>query len=202
MIDAAGHRQHVAVLLAAGSSRRLGQAKQLLRQNGVALVRRMAECALATAPRELLVITGAETAAVRAALADINARLHHNPDWHSGLASSLQCAARALTAHDGAVLLLGCDQPLLQPTHLLQLLAASNPATGIAISDYGSGAGIPVRVPASLLQQADQLRGDAGFKTLWAMQPVQTVPAPALAFDLDTPADLALAIANGWLDAL
>ena len=54
-----GTRAHVAVLLAAGGSTRLGQPKQLLTRDGEPLVRRMARLLSHTSPRRLYVIVGA-----------------------------------------------------------------------------------------------------------------------------------------------
>lgn len=67
---------HVALLLAAGGSRRLGQAKQRIHIDGLPLLRRMALAALASAPRELLVALGAAADECHALIADQIGRAH------------------------------------------------------------------------------------------------------------------------------
>lgn len=195
---------HAVVLLAAGGSRRLGQPKQLLIRAGIPLIRWLAECALTTRPERMLAVVGRDRTAIAEALAGLPLTLVNNADWSSGLASSLQMAAAALADWPGAVLLLACDQPQLQAEHLQRLLQAHRVGPGaVTVTDYGDGhgAGIPVLVPASVLAAATALQGDIGLKRLWQSQSLNRVLAPELAVDLDTPADVARAVAAGWLDA-
>ena len=201
-INSAQPAGHAVLLLAAGGSRRLGQPKQLLRQDGEPLVRRIAKQALTTSPAAFVVVTGAHDDSVRAALADLPLRTVYNADWATGLASSLQCGAQALADQPGPVLILSCDQIRLRGEHLQCLLqAAQAQPESIVVTDYGSGQGIPVLLPISLLQRAKSLHGDVGLKALWQQREPLTMAAPELAFDLDTPADLAQAVVAGWLDA-
>lgn len=192
---------HVALLLAAGGSTRLGRPKQLLTRNGVPLVRCMAEAALATRPEKLFVVVGAEAASVRIALATLPVHVIVNERWQDGLASSLQTAAPLLSQQALPVLVLGCDQPALTVTHLQKLLARPRPTDGVTVTDYGEALGVPALVPAALFQQAGQLRANQGLKTLWQSRAMQKMFAPELAFDLDTEADVVSARLHGWLDA-
>lgn len=199
--------RHHALLLAAGGSHRLGQPKQLLRKTGRPLVRWLAECALACQPERVFVVAGACAASVKAALAglsgDEEGRLDvlDNPLWPSGLASSLQRAAPLLARAGLPVLVLGCDQPRLEPGRLAELLAlAARAPDRVTVCDYGAAMGLPALVPAALFAEAGKLNADQGLKRLWQTRPVQVLAAPELAFDIDTPADLAQARQNGWLD--
>ncbi|MFZ5842021.1 MAG: nucleotidyltransferase family protein [Pseudomonadota bacterium] len=196
--NAAGH---VALLLAAGGSTRLGRPKQLLTRNGVPLVRCMAEAALATMPENLFVVVGAEATRMHEALATLPVTFIVNERWQQGLASSLQAAAPLLSQQALPVLVLGCDQPALTVAHLQKLLAQPRPTDGVRVTDYGAAVGLPALVPAALFQQAGQLRADQGLKALWQQRAPHKVLAPELAFDLDTEADVVNARARGWLDA-
>lgn len=196
---------HVAVVLAAGGSRRLGRPKQLLTRDGETLVHRAARLALGTSPQHLLVVIGAHPDAVVAALRGCACETAFNPDWEHGLATSVRTAAAALVGHDGPVLIAGCDQPALAAAHLHALLAgAANAASGCAATLHGDAPGIPAVVPSAMLSQAHALAGDRGLGARLRALPrdaIFALDAPELGFDLDTEDDVRAAIARGWLDA-
>ncbi|MGC5747997.1 nucleotidyltransferase family protein [Gluconobacter sp. NFX36] len=190
---------HNAVLLAAGGSRRLGQPKQLLLKQGMPLVRHTANLLLQTRPNRLIIVTGGSAEAVETTLTDLPIDICRNPDWETGLASSLQVAAQALRGHPEPILIAGTDQPCLTLVHLKQLLA--NDARNNIVSQYRPGAlGIPVRLTADTLAKASELQGDKGFRDLWKNNLPLKITAPELLDDLDTPEQLTEAIRAGWID--
>lgn len=190
---------HNAVLLAAGGSRRLGQPKQLLLKHRVPLVRYIADLLLQTRPNRLIIVTGGNAEAVETTLTDLPVDICRNPDWETGLASSLHVAAQALQGHPEPVLISGTDQPCLTLAHLKQLL--ENDARNNIVSQYRPGAlGIPVRLTAETLAKASELQGDKGFRDLWKNNPPLKITAPELLDDLDTPEQLTEAIRAGWID--
>lgn len=195
---------HVAVVLAAGGSRRLGRPKQLLARDGETLVHRAARLALETSPRRLLVVVGAHRDRVAAALSDLGCEIVPNPAWEQGLAASLRAAAVALAGNGGAVLVAGCDQPALKAAHLQALLAgAAGAASGCAATRHGDAPGIPAVVPQKLLSEARSLASDRGLGPRLRALPrgdIALLDAPELALDIDTEDDLRAAIARGWLD--
>jgi molybdenum cofactor cytidylyltransferase len=196
---------HVAVVLAAGGSRRLGRPKQLLTRDGEALVHRAARLAQETSPQRLLVIVGAHRDVVVAALSGVDCEVVFNPEWERGLACSVHAAAAALTGHDGAVLIVGCDQPALTRSHLQALLgAAAMAASHCAATLHDGLPGIPAVVPHAMLSQASMPDNDRGLGAQLRELPrtaIFTFDAPELGFDLDTGDDVRTAIALGWLDA-
>ncbi|MGX5728999.1 nucleotidyltransferase family protein [Pseudoxanthomonas beigongshangi] len=193
---------HDAVVLAAGGSRRLGQAKQLLTRDDETLVHRCVRLAAATGPQRLLLITGSHADAVAAAVADLPVDIHRNADWEEGLASSLRLAAGVLVDAARPCLLLICDQPALEAVHL-QRLREGFVARGCAATRHGDACGVPALVPADVLARAPGLTGDHGLRGLLAArgpERVALLDAPELGRDLDTPADLREARARGWID--
>ena len=83
-----------AVLLAAGSSSRLGQPKQLVKINGASLVRRAALQLLQLNPVSLTVVTGSGGAAVEEDLRDLQLNTVHNDNWEQGLGASIACGVQ------------------------------------------------------------------------------------------------------------
>ncbi len=192
---------HAALLLAAGGSQRLGQPKQLLRRDGIALIRRMALLALATQPAQLAVVLGAEAQAMRQALRGLPLETVVNPAWSTGMAGSLHAGIHALAGHPGAVLVLGVDQPALDEAHLRALVAAFDGSRDV-VSAYADVSGTPALLRARTVARIDELDGDRGFGALLR----GTIPTPyriineTLALDVDTPEALARARQAGWLD--
>ena len=195
---------HAVVILAAGGSRRLGAPKQLLTRGGETLVHRAMRQAAATNPRRLVVVLGGNRVEVARALADLNGDRLFNPRWREGLASSLRVAAQSLAGHDGPVLVLGCDQPALEASHLRRLLdGADSSASGCAATVHGTALGSPAVITRAMLQDSGSLHGDQGFGSrLSLLSPgsVWRLDAPELQFDIDDAADQLAAVARGWLD--
>jgi len=196
---------HVAIVLAAGGSRRLGRPKQLLTREGETLVHRAVRLAFATRPTRTLLVVGGYSERVGDAVADMAVEIVSNAAWEEGLASSLRAAALALEGNAAACLVLGCDQPALQLSHLQALLegAVSSPS-GCAATKHGEARGIPVVVSAGILaDEARELSGDRGLRAALQRLPrdsIHLLEASELQFDLDTPADVQHAIEAAWVD--
>lgn len=197
--------QHVALVLAAGGSTRLGQPKQLLTREGETLVHRAARMAIESGALQTFVVTGADADAITGAVRDLSCETLDNPRWSQGLSSSLRRAAQCITQGAASVLVLGCDQPALDGAHLAVLLQASRDATACAAATtYGDDPGIPAVLPRDWFNDADELAGDRGFRErLHALgTTLARIEAPrSLALDIDTPADLQQARELGLIDA-
>ena len=194
---------HVAIVLAAGGSRRLGAPKQLLMRGGETLVRRTVRLAAATQPRRLLLVIGAHADDIRKAVADLPVEILFNNEWQEGLASSLRLAVDQLDENASA-LILGCDQPALEHSHLQRLLAgAAASVSACAATLHGEARGIPVVVGAAVLNEARKLQGDRGLRGALqrlSSESLYLLRAVELEFDLDTPGDVEKAIGEGLID--
>ncbi|HEY1141221.1 MAG TPA: nucleotidyltransferase family protein [Lysobacter sp.] len=194
---------HVAVVLAAGGSARLGTPKQLLRRDGETLLHRTVRIAAATQPRRVIVVMGAKHEAFAAELADLPHIRVVNENWKTGLAGSLRAAAPHVPI-GRAALIVACDQPALSEQHLRVLLAGAHSASsGSAATLIGTVLGIPAVVPGEWFEELDA-DGDHGFRDRLRRLPTDAVfrlDAPELARDVDTPDNLRDAIAMGLLDA-
>jgi molybdenum cofactor cytidylyltransferase len=186
---------HIAcVVLAAGRSTRMGATNKLTADlHGKAVVRHTVEAALASKADRVLVVTGHQAEDVRAALAGLKVGLVHNPDFASGLASSLTTAIRALPEDaDGAVVMLG-DMPQISAQDIDRLLAAfaAAPSPSIVVPTHEGRRGNPVIWPRALFAEMLQLDGDAGAKRLLTAHADRVreveVDAGAIFADVDTP---------------
>ncbi|HEV7269379.1 nucleotidyltransferase family protein [Pseudoxanthomonas sp.] len=194
---------HAAVVLAAGGSTRLGRPKQLLTREGETLVHRAARLALASGASRVLVVVGAQADDVARAVSDLTVECVVNAQWRTGLAGSVRIAAEALATHAETTLFVTCDQPALGVAHLLTLLDASRRApSGSAATRFGDRVGIPAVVAPTMLHAALAVQGDRGLRDVLNAADAGVIgcDAPDLGVDLDTPADVALAISRGWLD--
>jgi molybdenum cofactor cytidylyltransferase len=184
-----------AVVLAAGPSRRLGRAKQLLPWHGEPLVRRAARTAMDAGFWPVVVVLGACGDEVRAVLAGMPLATISNPAFAAGLAGSIRAGLHRLRvcAPDvkGAAFL-ACDQPMVEPPHLGALVAAVQ-RTGrpIAASAYGGALGVPALFAASLFPELLGLQGDEGAPRVIAREAarVAAVPLAGGELDVDTPED-------------
>jgi molybdenum cofactor cytidylyltransferase len=173
----------------------MGGANKLIAEiGGRALVRRVAEAALASAARPVLAVTGARAGEVEAALAGLQLTLVANPDYATGLASSLKAGIRALPPEsNGAVILLG-DMPLIEAAHLDRLIGAFA-ADAIIVPTHRGERGNPVLWPRAYFSELLQLDGDAGAKRLLGVHAAEVreidLGTDAIFADVDTPEALA-----------
>ena len=195
-----------AIVLAAGQSSRFRAAggpdptKLVAKLDGKPIVRRVVEAALATKARPVVVVTGYARDSVEAAVADLDISVAFNPEFASGLASSLK-AGLAATPSDaaGALVLLG-DMPWIEPRLVDALIDAFLARKGAlaAVPVREGRRGNPVLLGRGLFEAALRLEGDEGARGLiGALEPGELIevetPDTGVTFDVDTPEDLAAA---------
>jgi molybdenum cofactor cytidylyltransferase len=186
-----------AIVLAAGRSTRMGHNKLMAEIGGEPLLLRIVDAALASRARPVLVVTGHEAERVRAALGKRPVAFAHNPDFATGLSSSLRRGLAALpTEVDAAIICLG-DMPQVDAGLLDRLMHAFNPVEGrvICVPVWRGKRGNPVLWGRQLFAEMAALTGDVGAKHLMTEHPelVAEVPAEseAVLTDVDTPEALA-----------
>lgn len=186
-----------AVILAAGSSSRLGTPKQLLRFRGRSLLGNATLAALDASCAPVIVVTGAHAELVRREVDGLAARVVWNPLWESGLASSIRAGIAALLEADpstGAAVLLLCDQPRVTPAVVAALVSAHR-TTGspVIASAYGDSAGAPALFSRELFAELCGLEGAEGAKQVIARHAPRArfLPFPGGEMDVDTPGDVA-----------
>jgi len=189
------HERIAGIILAAGGATRFGRLKQLLPWRGEPFVRHAARSALQAGLKPVVVVTGAQAQAVRAALQGMDLVQVENPDWEAGQSSSLQAGLRVLPPETGAVIFLLADQPHV-PVSLLRALTETHSETLSAlVAPLVDGRrGNPVLFDRSTFPALMALRGDVGGRALFSTGdrfPISWVPwlDSSLLLDVDTPQD-------------
>ena len=182
-----------AVVLAAGLSRRMGQAKLLLPVGGRAIVRHAVEAARAGGVDSVWVVTGPDVEPMETALAGLDVQIVVNPAPEEGQAGSVRAGIAALPASVDTVLIALGDQPALDPSIIPALLAArwTSPKPIVA-PRYRDGQGNPVVFKREVFPELLRLTGDQGARPMIQKDPARVewveldLPMPA---DVDTPGD-------------
>lgn len=173
-------QEYAVLVLAAGASRRLGQAKQQLAFEGETLLQR--------ATRTALSIGAATTAVITSEAATLPATVIVNHQHAEGMASAIRLGVEHLDKYQFILVML-CDQPYVNTAHLLQLIAAQQVSGApVAASLYAGRKGVPALFHRSQFAALQSLQGDTGAKHLIEQlgDMVTSVPFPEGAFDIDT----------------
>jgi molybdenum cofactor cytidylyltransferase len=186
-----------AVVLAGGRSTRMGAINKMLAKiGGKPLVRIAAEQALASRAGPVIVVTGHQHERVEAALAGLNVRFVHNPDFAEGLGTSLKAGIAAVPEEaDGAIVCLG-DMPQVDSKLIDKLIAAFDPAEGalVVVPSIDGRRGNPVVWARRFFNDLMTIKGDFGARYLIGTYAEAVVEVPvageAALTDVDTPESL------------
>ncbi len=182
------------IILAAGSSDRIGRPKLLLTHRGIPLLRHAVDAAVGAGCDEVIVVVGAHREHYIPLLAELPVRVVENPRYAEGLSSSIRVGIEALPEDVGAVVLLLADQPFIEATVVCQLIATYRTSgKQIVTCSYGGLPGVPSLFDRALFLELLVLEGDRGARAVVQAYPrhVATVEIPMeMARDIDTPADV------------
>jgi CTP:molybdopterin cytidylyltransferase MocA len=178
------------VLLAAGEGTRLGGPKALVEVAGTRLVDRGVALLREGGTAPVVVVTGAVDVPLLGVITV------HNPDWQTGMASSLAAGLGAVPDSCAAAVIALVDQPLIGPDVVRRLVAAYLDGAVIAVASYGGRLRNPVLLArpewAGVLEVST---GDVGARSYLDAHPdlVTAVECGDISRpdDIDTPEDLA-----------
>jgi CTP:molybdopterin cytidylyltransferase MocA len=189
-LDGAVVENVAGILLAAGDGSRLGQPKATVELAGSTLAERGVALLRAGGADPVIVVTGAVPVELPGVVSV------HNPDWMSGMGSSLAAGLRALAGGAAAAVIALADQPLVGAAAVRRLIAAHASGATVAVAAYAGQPRNPVLIdrvhwPAVI----EMATGDAGARTFLRAHPdlVTLVECGDTGSpdDIDTPEDLA-----------
>lgn len=184
------------ILLAAGMARRMGEGqnhKLLAAFEGIPLVRRSALIATQSDATSVTVVVGHREDEIRAALAGLPLAFVRNPDFASGMASSLAVGFDSADAAkaDGVLVQLA-DMPALTTDDLNLLISRFRKAGEQCIvrAVCQGEPGNPVILPRAMREAVYSLKGDIGARRLVEASVIPILDVEigrAAALDVDTP---------------
>ena len=183
------------ILLAAGSSSRMGQSKQLLEIAGEQLLLKSTKVAMSAAAQKVIVVLGANELAHRKIIEHLPVQITSNEKWQKGMGSSLKKGLSELlstTPKLEAALVMVCDQPLLTTQHLNQIIKKFELTKSKVVASFYSGtAGVPALFEKSLFEKLMNVEDKEGAKKIIQLHKelVETVDFQQGSIDLDTPED-------------
>jgi molybdenum cofactor cytidylyltransferase len=183
------------IVLAAGSSSRMGRSKQLLEIDGQPLLCSCVNQALAVNPSHIVVVLGANEKPHRELLEKLPVKIVSNFYWKTGMGSSIKTGLNYLLQSGSeldAVILMVCDQPALTSEHLVKLIEKfQERKKAIIASSYSNSNGVPVLFGRSFFSNLLLLNDDQGAKKIVQQFPdqVDAVVFPKGSIDLDTEDD-------------
>lgn len=183
----------VALLLAAGSSRRFGGEKLLVPYRGRPLYEHALDALLSSSEVDstlVVVHPGFPTPPERP-----RCRFVVNPDHEEGMGSSLRAGVRAAPAATDAYLVALADMPGIGPGLIASLVAFYRTAGRRAVVPvYAGRRGHPVMIGGELREALLGVTGDVGAREILRAHPEWVgyfeTADEAVVFDVDVPADL------------
>lgn len=188
----------VAVVLAAGSSRRYGSGNKLLADiAGRPMIARTTAAFVQSRVGAVVVVTGADREAIERALAGLPIRLVHNPGHLAGMGGSIAAGVAAAGAACAGVMICPGDMPALSARLVDRVIDAFEAAgeKRIVHPRLPDGRqGHPVLWPCRFLSRLERLAGEEGAKGLLRELAGEVTSVPVedadAGLDIDTSEDL------------
>lgn len=186
------------IILAAGLSRRFGEADKLLVEvGGKPLIWHAARCALNSRCNSVVVVTKPDAARRISALDGLAVSFCPNTNYANGIGSSISAGIASLAADIDGALILPADMPWMESGLIDRLIAEFEGCGGKAVVYPTTATGEqrnPVLWPRSEFRSLLNLNADQGARGLIASRPVDRIEVKvandAIFRDIDTPDDI------------
>ena len=183
------------IILAAGSSSRFGNTKQLLHFNGKTLLQHAIGEAIDADAEPIVVVTGANADEISKEIENEKVGIVFNKEWEQGMASGIVIGLKkAITLNKELekVIITVCDQPFVSSLLFQQLFQEQNKsAKHIVASAYADTVGTPALFTGKYFDALMGLTGDQGAKILLKKysEDLAAVDFPGGDIDIDTQED-------------
>lgn len=196
------------LLLAAGSSVRMGQPKQLLPWGNCTLIEHQVQTLVKTG-NPVLVVSGYKADQIMPVLHTYPVKTCVNKLWKKGMGSSIAYGIKYLDKEypeAAGVLITQLDQPLITSSHCEKMCNIFHQGSEqIIVSSSSSGwHGVPVLFDRIYFRELQGLQGDEGARKIFRSheQVVQTLEAGDILEDMDTPEAYHRLLRKGLRDGL
>lgn len=154
-----------AIILAAGTSSRLGFNKLTVSIDGESVIRRSVKPFLSAELHKVLVVTGHDHRTIKKELDGLGVNLIHNPHFKEGMSTSVKAAMPFLKGCDALLFHLG-DKPFVSSRSIKSILKAYREGKAkIVMPRFDGKTGHPVMIDSNLLQsEIGRLHGDRGLR--------------------------------------
>lgn len=191
-----------AVILAAGSSRRMGNPKLLLPYGRSTILETALDNILQSCIGHAMIVLGPDHKAIRKALGQKPVQFCHNRDHEKGMLSSVICGIRALPPDARSALIFPGDQPGIPPPVINRVVQAyEEELYGIVIPVHDRRRGHPLLMDMKYRKTLEQLDPEEGLRSLRHRFPGDVleveVDEPGILVDIDTPEDYKKALSKG-----
>ena len=152
------------LILAAGTSNRLGQAKQLVKYQKKTLLENACINALKIS-ENIFVVLGSRQNECKETIKNLNVNVISNKEYKEGLSSSIKAGILELLSFKKVLIML-CDQPFIPISHLKKLIKESEDNNTIICSLYDNKIAVPAIFPENKFSLLIKLEGDKGAKDI------------------------------------
>ena len=185
-----------AVVLAAGTSSRMGRPKQLLPVGGKPLLLHAVDAVHGAGCSPVIVVLGAHAERIEPLLDRSTVTIVQHDGWANGMGSSIAAGVEALAQGEppAGVVLTTCDQPGITAAVIARLIDGFDGTPGRRVAaEYAGTVGVPALFERSLLPELARLEGDRGARSVLTAAPERLVRIPweEGAVQVNTPDDYA-----------
>jgi molybdenum cofactor cytidylyltransferase len=177
-----------AIILAAGTSTRMGAVKQLLRLDDRPLLQRVLDNVRASQATEIILVLGFSAEAIQREIDAPNVRVVINDSYQQGMGTSLRAGLSAVDRLAAAAIIVLADQPFVRPATLDRLIAEHHRSGAqIVIPTYRGFRGNPVLLDRSVFPEMMALNGDIGCRAIFGdhLEEIVKVPVDDVGILLD-----------------
>ncbi|NMM48302.1 nucleotidyltransferase family protein [Flammeovirgaceae bacterium KN852] len=184
------------MILAAGSSSRLGYPKQLVQFQDKPLLQHVIDVAESLPFTVKTLVLGANSNEIRSIINPKSFKLVLNDDWRKGMATSIQSGLKKsleIKPELEHIMILLSDQPFINTQKLNEIIETQlNSQNNSTFSEYNGQIGVPAIFSKELFNDLMSLEGDQGAKKLIIRDNIKynTVRFEDGVFDIDTQEDV------------